>query len=296
MSQGRYLTTFSTNDRLRQDGHKLMADVLDANPSAKLVYGDSHVTNNPHESFERFTRPTSGLIEYKWPAYLYNDLLNECQVGPHPMWRREVHQDVGYWDERYEAVGDQDFFLRIAEKYPLLHMDEYTGLYWSTPDSICAHGFGPKLELILIRMRHYRRNRIRTGMTPQYIRQPEKAGQCMILLEQGKEAFRNRNIVRALDCFSQILSIDASNPEATALMGELYMFSPTKNVALWYLLLASALDPFNLGNLKLLAFFSHINGVSGMALPILKESIRIHKNPDILPFIRKLEEAVCISD
>ena len=45
------------------------------------------------------------------------------------MWRRAVHQEVGWFDARYRVAGDYDMWLRIAERHPVMHVDETLGLY-----------------------------------------------------------------------------------------------------------------------------------------------------------------------
>jgi len=132
LATGTYLTPFSTNDRLRPDAYEIMARTLDAHADVALVYGDTYLTRTPHQTFERHQR--EGI--WKWPAFSYSDLRRRCLVGPHPMWRRSVHQDVGYFDESYVALGDQDFWLRLGASRQLLHIPEVTGLYWRSSEGL----------------------------------------------------------------------------------------------------------------------------------------------------------------
>ncbi|MDD2733785.1 MAG: glycosyltransferase [Desulfuromonadaceae bacterium] len=129
---GTYIAPFSTNDRLRKDAYEILRTALDNNPDIMLVYGDTYQTKIPHETFEHHT--CCGT--YKWPDYSFKDLLYNCLVGPHPMWRREVHDKIGYFDEQYIAIGDQEFWLRMGEQYKLLHIPEFTGLYWLADDAL----------------------------------------------------------------------------------------------------------------------------------------------------------------
>jgi len=132
LAKGKYLSPFSTNDRLSKDAYEVMADALERNRDAALVYGDTYHTKIPHETFERHT--CCGA--FQWPDYSYDDLLRTCLIGPHPMWRRSVHESVGLFDESFTALGDQDFFLRVGALFPMLHIPRFTGLYWLAEDAL----------------------------------------------------------------------------------------------------------------------------------------------------------------
>lgn len=132
LATGTYVTPFSTNDRLRRDAYEILARTLDAHPDVALTYGDTYLTRHPHQTFEQHQR--EGI--WQWPEYNYSDLRRRCLIGPHPMWRRSVHEDVGYFDESFVALGDQDFWLRLGARRQLLHIPEVIGLYWRSSEGL----------------------------------------------------------------------------------------------------------------------------------------------------------------
>ena len=148
---GRYLMPFSTNDRLAKNACELLSTALDQNPDVMLVYGDTWLTLQPHQTFEQHERCGA----FQWPDYSFEYLLQNCCVGPHPMWRREVHDYIGYFDEKFVAIGDQEMWLRIAERFPLLHIPAVTGLYWYAEDGVGnqRHIADPEIAAI---QSHYR--------------------------------------------------------------------------------------------------------------------------------------------
>ncbi|MBF0318758.1 MAG: glycosyltransferase [Nitrospirae bacterium] len=142
LARGRYVTVLSTNDRLRTDGLEIMSQALGRHPDIALVYGDSYMTMRPHESFECHT----GAPSMVWPEYQYEDLLKTCRVGPHPMWRKSASDAIGFFDETYIANGDQEYWLRMGERFNFLHIPEFTGLYWHNPESLSHQGGIPLME------------------------------------------------------------------------------------------------------------------------------------------------------
>jgi glycosyltransferase involved in cell wall biosynthesis len=145
-SSAEYLFSFSTNDRLAKNACELLKASLDNTPDTMLVYGNTWLTLTPHQTFENHNPCGS----FEWPDYSFEFILNNCCVGPHPMWRRKVHETVGYFDESFIAIGDQDMWLKIAERFPLLHIPVFTGLYWYSEDGVGnkRHIADPEIERV----------------------------------------------------------------------------------------------------------------------------------------------------
>ncbi len=154
---GRYVMPFSTNDRLAKNACELLSTALDQHSDVMLVYGDTWLTLHPHQTFEQHDRCGA----FQWPNYSFEYLLQNCCVGPHPMWRREVHEHIGYFDENYVAIGDQEMWLRIAERFPLLHIPEATGLYWYAEDGVGNQRQIADPEIAAIQSHYQQRHRQR---------------------------------------------------------------------------------------------------------------------------------------
>lgn len=135
-ARGEFLTTQNTNDRLFPRAHAVMAAALRADPEAVLVFGNYHATELPHQPLEGFVESEAYAGAYVWDNFSYKQLLSVCMVGPCPLWRRGVHAEFGYFDEKYVALGDQDFWLRLGRRRKLLHIRDYVGLIWVTPGSL----------------------------------------------------------------------------------------------------------------------------------------------------------------
>ena len=132
-SQGRYITNANTDDRLRKDAFEVMVNTLETYPTIVLVYADVLITETENETFERCT--PVGI--FNWLDFNRQYLLNKgCFVGPQPMWRREVHDEYGYFDPSFVTSGDYEFWLRISQTNTFMHIPTQLGLYLSSPESI----------------------------------------------------------------------------------------------------------------------------------------------------------------
>jgi glycosyltransferase involved in cell wall biosynthesis len=152
LAQGKYITPFSTNDSVCPMAYERMAGYLDSNEDVDLVFGDSYLTRTPHRKFSSFIKGEEKADIRNEYNFEYN--LVYCAVGPHPMWRKSLHQKVGFFDEKYKRVSDQEFFMRVGRKYKIKHIPYFTGVYWEDDNAISAHKES-YLELFTMR-KHFR--------------------------------------------------------------------------------------------------------------------------------------------
>jgi tetratricopeptide (TPR) repeat protein len=52
------------------------------------------------------------------------------------MWRREAHNEYGYFDATFISAGDYEFWLKIARGRKFMHVREILGLYLESPTSV----------------------------------------------------------------------------------------------------------------------------------------------------------------
>ncbi len=135
VARGKYLTNANTDDRHRKDALEIMARTLEKNPEIALIYGDQICTDTPNGTFENHN-----CIELaKRSEYSKERLLFGCCVGSQPMWRKTLHDELGFFDESLACSGDWDFWLRTSQKYDFKHIPEFLGLYYYNRDGI-EHG------------------------------------------------------------------------------------------------------------------------------------------------------------
>ncbi|MEW5976528.1 MAG: glycosyltransferase [Acidobacteriota bacterium] len=124
-ASGQYVTNANTDDRLRSDALEVLAEELNQNPNVALVYADFLITGTENMTLDSHIR--TGYS--RKPDYDPSIMLAGCHMGPQPMWRRSIHDEIGYFDESFEASGDYEFWCRLALRYPMKHVPQFLGLY-----------------------------------------------------------------------------------------------------------------------------------------------------------------------
>jgi alpha-ketoglutarate-dependent taurine dioxygenase len=209
LASGALIAPFSTNDRLSPVAYETLRQALCNHPDVALVYGDTYLTDSPHQRFGDHTPSVQYGGAFRWPPHDFEHLLDHCPVGPHPMWRRSLHQEVGYFDQRYTALGDQDFWNRLAWRHELLHIPVFTGLAWLTKDALsCRPIARTEVEEIKAKHRRYyqRQVRLRRGsscapMPERTSAAPDTIGRARVTLgslpstAQAKDAFQAHGVL-----------------------------------------------------------------------------------------------------
>lgn len=134
MARGKYLTNANTDDRHRPDAFERHCATLDKQPETALVYSDCLITSKPNETFLK--NSAHGI--YQFHDHDVDILLDgKCYVGPMPVWRAELHEQYGFFDEYFVTSGDYEFWTRLAVQGEIfVHLPEITGIYMDRPDSI----------------------------------------------------------------------------------------------------------------------------------------------------------------
>ncbi|MCU7505223.1 MAG: glycosyltransferase [Ignavibacteria bacterium] len=133
-SSGKFITNANTDDRHRRDALEVLSGHLDRNEDVDLVYSDLYVTKIENETFE--SRTVAGKLER--PPYNPEHFFIACLMGPQPMWRKSVHEKIGYFDESLMSAADYEFWCRMAfvNNSKMLHIPEFLGLYYYNQNGI----------------------------------------------------------------------------------------------------------------------------------------------------------------
>jgi len=156
-ASGKYITNANTDDRHHPYAYELMSSVLDARPDLDLVYHDSFITWKPNQLFEEFVKENfnkplivgRALYQpgiFNWPDYERDKLVDGCFIGPHPMWRANLHQRHGYFMDHWKSAGDYEFWLRCADRDNYFHIPTTLGLYCAREDGLELGDIGGNMQ------------------------------------------------------------------------------------------------------------------------------------------------------
>ena len=132
-ARGTYVTTANADDRHRRDALERLVDALERDRGAALAYADAAVTMRENATFDD-TRPP---VFHRWPDFDRRRLFRAAFIGPQPLWRRELHERYGWFDESFATAGDYEWWLRLAaagERF--VHIAEPLTLYLASASSI----------------------------------------------------------------------------------------------------------------------------------------------------------------
>jgi glycosyltransferase involved in cell wall biosynthesis len=105
---GGHLTRLAQDDVFRPEAIERMRAFLEENREVGLVYCDYEAMDAGGEVL--YSRRTP---DRETALLMYNN------IGLCVMWRREVWEAVGQFDPEYDTAEDYDYWLRVAESYPV---------------------------------------------------------------------------------------------------------------------------------------------------------------------------------
>lgn len=134
MSRGKYLTNANLDDLRRQDSFEIQAGALDTLPFVDLVYQDFYYSFAPDLSWEQVAAygHKSDL-----PVVTPYNMLRFNSPHNAPMWRRELHDELGYFDGSFKSAGDYDMWMRCMRAgKTFMKINEPHVVYYQNPKGL----------------------------------------------------------------------------------------------------------------------------------------------------------------
>lgn len=116
-----YITNWNIDDIRHPINTKIKYDLINNNPY-DLVYSYYTATQDESLTFDTIDINNAPYVPY--PDEYHKYTLDGCYAGPDPMWRKSLHNIVGYFDyEKFNTIGDWEMWIRFANsgfKFKLL--------------------------------------------------------------------------------------------------------------------------------------------------------------------------------
>ena len=140
-SVSEFLTNANVDDLHRNDALELKVQCLRDNPMVDVVYSDIYYSFIPNLTFEVVEK---GGIKTNLPTANKFNLLNFNSPHNSPMWRRSLHDRVGYFDPTYKSAGDHEFWLRSAfSGATFMKIKDPVVVYYQNPDGMSTQQDSP---------------------------------------------------------------------------------------------------------------------------------------------------------
>lgn len=134
MARGAYCTNVNLDDLRRSDSLELQAATLENLPFVDVVYQDFCYTFDPDLSVEDIAR-----FGYVSDLPIVNTSNMMYFNSPHnaPMWRRKLHDELGYFDTFYKSAGDYEFWMRcLAAGKVFYKLNDPHVVYYQNPEGL----------------------------------------------------------------------------------------------------------------------------------------------------------------
>jgi hypothetical protein len=126
-----FVTNWNIDDRKPDFGLEILYKEISKDKSLDLIYGYTYISNIPNE---KYIENSYEKIYPCLPHSFHNLLMNN---SPHcmPMWRKDLHERFGFFDEKYESAADGDMWLKACANGAKMKMLNHPiGLYYDNPD------------------------------------------------------------------------------------------------------------------------------------------------------------------
>ena len=120
LSKGDYIAVWNVDDVRTPNSIRIQAEALDTHPGGGLVYGNKYILSSRDDTTPQLHIPKE-IDNASW--------FKKFQDGSLIMWRKSVHNEIGYFDEQFICAGDMDFWYRVAKKYNIIKCDKILGSF-----------------------------------------------------------------------------------------------------------------------------------------------------------------------
>ena len=123
LSEGEYITVWNVDDVRFPNSIIKQAEALDKNLEAAIAYGDIWLSKQYGVCGKKKTNSPVFNPSSRKKFFL------RYHISCFQMWRKSIHQIVGYYDEQFKCIADFDFQIRTALHFSFVKTEETLGIY-----------------------------------------------------------------------------------------------------------------------------------------------------------------------
>ncbi len=139
-ARGDYLTNTNMDDLRRHDSLQIQAATLDNLPFVDVVYQDLWYTFDPRLPFRDIT---SFGLQTRLPVITPHNMIKFNSPHNAPMWRKRLHDELGYFDTNFHSAGDYEFWMRcLAAKKKFYKTNDPHVVYYQNPKGLSTRPGG----------------------------------------------------------------------------------------------------------------------------------------------------------
>lgn len=120
VSKGDFITIWNVDDIRIPNALKLQIHVLQINKDIDMVYGNRYTITRFGDKNKKL-EITRDINQSCWNNFF--------QDGAFLMWRKTVHETIGYFDEQFKIGGDAEFWQRLTESRKVFKIEVPIGIY-----------------------------------------------------------------------------------------------------------------------------------------------------------------------
>ena len=125
------ITNWNVDDRKSPIGLEILCKAFDRDSELDITYGYTYISQRANETY------IENSYDQVYPC-LPHSLINLIKNNsPHcmPMWKKNIHEKIGFFDESYKTAADGDLWLKAAANGLKIKMINHPiGLYYNNPN------------------------------------------------------------------------------------------------------------------------------------------------------------------
>ena len=144
-AHGHYVCIWGVDDVRTPDSLQRQRDALDNNPEVALVYGDFVIVSDFGSTDGRYVHSLDFECE---------EFTRSCHLGPFPMWRKEISQRVGLFDEQFRSGPDFELAVRLALNFQMRKVPGLLGYFTDAGTGLSTGSPLQPIERTVVELRY----------------------------------------------------------------------------------------------------------------------------------------------